>query len=401
MEKQVGQQTFDKVVRDSLSRTTTDVLSLSAWKSPLCNLSRCVNLRATFYVNNADRKIVDEIFSNWIDGIAIDSSGTLTNVLPDFAIGQPQATATNVESTVANFGTGDVTVEIIATTDKGEKLKQYVTVKASEYSAAVFPAGTKIAKIEADPDKLYLQSDYSNDTYPRKTTESESFGEANVAYSKNDFVTAESKARDALKVNPDSPTLQALLGRALLAQNKQPEAANIFAAALKIEPLPIVAYGWAHQGLGEIALQQNRADEATRHFRFAAAADLDAASTIAARDGMLKADRAANAIKIPEDIRAFFQKFDAAVLQGTAEVVNPFLELGSLRNFAKLLVVRKPSVWVTELLRADPWDATRTAIDVNLKLKIDAKDYSGRAVYVISRSGGKLVLSEVPVFDVK
>jgi tetratricopeptide (TPR) repeat protein len=401
LEKQIGQQIFDKVIRFSLSRTTTDVLSLSAWKSPLCNLSRCVNLRATFYANGADRKLVDEIFNNWIDGLALDSSGYITNVLPDLAVGQPQTTATNVESTVANFGTGDLTVEIVATTDKGEKLKQYVPVKASEYSAAVFPAGTKITTIEVDPDKLYLQSDYSNDIYPRKPSESELFGMANLAYSKNDFATAENKAREALKTNPDSPTLQALLGRALLSQNKREEAANIFGTALKSEPLPIVAYGWAHQGLGEIALQQNRADDAARHFRFAYAADLDAITSINARDGALKAERAANAIKIPEDIRAFFQKFDAAVLQSTAEVVNPFLELGSLRNFAKLLVVRKPSAWVTEPLRAEEWDATRTAVDVNLKIKIEGKDYSGRAVYVISRSGGKLVLSEVPVFDVK
>jgi tetratricopeptide (TPR) repeat protein len=401
MEKQFGQQVFDKVLRVSLSRTTTDVLSLSTWRSPLCNLSRCVNLKATFYANDADRKIVDEIFSNWIDGVSMDSSGTLTNVLPDIAVGQPQTTTTKVESTVANFGTGDLTVEIVATTDKGEKLKQYVAVKASEYSAAVFPAGTKIKTIEADPDKLYLQSDYSNDIFPRKPSESESFGQANLAYSKNDFVTAESKVRDALKSSPDSPNLQALLGRALLAQSKQAEAANIFVTALKIEPIPIVAYGWAHQGLGEIALQQNRPDEAARHFRFAAAADLDAATTIAARDGALKAERAANAIKIPEDIRAFIQKFDAAVLQSTADVVNPFLELGSLRNFARLLVVRKPAIWATELLRADEWDATRTAVDVNLKIKIEGKDYSGRALYVVSRSGGKLRLSEVPLFDVK
>jgi hypothetical protein len=36
-----------------------------------------------------------------------------------------------------------------------------------------------------------------------------------------------------------------------------------------------------------------------------------------------------------------------------------------------------------------------------LKIKIEGKDYSGRAVYVISKAGGKMLLSEVPVFDVK
>jgi tetratricopeptide (TPR) repeat protein len=391
IEKQIGQQTFDKALRSSLSRTTVDVLSLNEWRSPLCGVSRCVNLKATLLANGADRKVVDEIFTNWID----------TVVLPNFAIGQPQKAATGIESTVANFGTGDLTIEVLATTDKGQKLRQAVTVKASEYGTVTFPAGSNIVNIETDPDKLYLQSDYSDDLYPRKSSETESFGQANIAFSKNDFPTAEAKARDALKANPDAPTLQALLGRTLLAQNKRDEAARLFETVLKTEPLPIQAYGWAHQGLGEIALQQNNAAEAARHFRLAAAADLDAASTITARDGALKAERAAGAIKIPEDIRTFLQKFDAAILQSTAAAVDQFVDLGNLRKFAQLLVVRKPTLWVTEPLRIEEWDATRTAVDVTLKTKIEGKDYSGRAVYVISRAGGKVLLSEVPVFDVK
>jgi tetratricopeptide (TPR) repeat protein len=391
IEKQIGQQAFDKVLRSSLSRTTVDALSLNEWRSPLCSLSRCVNLKATLLANGADRKAVDELFTNWIDTI----------VLPDFAIGQPQKTATGVESTVANFGTGDVTIMVVATTDKGAKLRQNVLVKASEYGAVTFPANTVITTIEADPDKLYLQSDYANDIFPRLPSESESFGKANLAFGKNDFATAETMAREALKASPNAPTLQALLGRALLAQNKRDEAAKIFDAVLKAEPLPIQAYGWAHLGLGEISLQMNKPADADRHFGFAAAADLDAATTIAARDGALKAERAANAIRVPEDIRAFLQKLDAAILQSTSTAVNQFVELGSLRRFAQSLVVRKPSTWTTEALRSEEWDATRTAIDVILKIRIEGKDYSGRAVYVVSRAGGKTLLSEVPVFDVK
>jgi hypothetical protein len=52
-------------------------------------------------------------------------------------------------------------------------------------------------------------------------------------------------------------------------------------------------------------------------------------------------------------------------------------------------------------LRAEEWDANRTAVDVTLRIKIEGKDYAGRAVYIISRAGGKLLLSEVPTFDVK
>jgi hypothetical protein len=422
IERTFGAPAFDKALRSSLSRGRVDALSLSGWMAPqqtqlaqgqqgqqgqqrrggpqphpLCQFSRCANFKENLVSAGADRKLVNELFNNWIE----------TVTLPDFAIGQPQNTANGVESTIANFGSrerddlpGDFTVEVVATTG-GEKIQKTVTVKAGEYGSVNFPAGVDIKTIEIDPDKNYLQSDYSNDVFPRRSSQSEAFGQANLAFSKNDFATAEAKAREGLAASSNAPTLQALLGRALLAQKKNDEAEKIFNDALKAEPMPIQAYGLAHLGLAELAMQQNRFDAAAKHFRFAAAADLDAATTIGARDGALKAERGANAVKIPDDVRAFLQKFDAAVLQGNSAAVNPFVELGNLRKFAQNLVVRKPSIWATEALRAEEWDASRTAVDVTLKIKIEGKDYSGRAVYIISRTGGKLLLSEVPTFDVK
>ncbi|MFN0088442.1 MAG: hypothetical protein ACKVX9_23835 [Blastocatellia bacterium] len=402
IERQVGRQTFEAALRASLSRSKVDALSLSGWwlpqqgraaaqQHPLCFLSRCANFKENLIAAGADRKLVAEIFSNWIETVS----------LPDFAIGQPQNTANGIESTIANFGTGDFTVDVLATRENGEQMRQKVTVKASEYGAITFPAGTAIKLIEVDPDSLFLQADYTNDQFPRIASQSEAFGLANVAYSKNDFAAAEARAREGLAATPNDPTIQALLGRALLAQKKTEEAARLFETALKSEPLPIQAYGWSHLGLAEIALLANNHAEAARHYRFAAAADLDAATTITARDGAQKAERAANAIQIPEDIKAFLLRFDAAVLQGQAVSVNPFVELGNLRKFAQSLVIRKPSVWATEALRTEEWDANRTAIDVALKIKIEGRDYAGRALYVVTRSGGKVTLSEVPVFDVK
>jgi hypothetical protein len=414
IERRSGAQAFETAVRSSLSRNKVDALSLAGWlapqqgqlgqlaqlaqqrrgasqPAPLCQFSRCANFKENLISSGADRKIVNELFNNWIDTVA----------LPDFAIGQPQNTANGIESTIANFGSGDFTVEVMATNDKGEKIPRTVTVKAGEYGSVNFPAGGAIKTIEVDPDKIYLQSDYSNDVYPRRPSQAEAFSQANLAFSKNDFATAEAKAREGLAATSNAPTLQALLGRALLAQKKNDEAAKIFNDALKAEPLPIQAYGLAHFGLAELAMQQNQFGAAAKHFRFAAAADLDAATTIAARDGALKAERGANAVKIPDDVRAFLQKFDAAVLQGSSDAVNQFVELGNLRKFAQRLAVNKPSSWTTEALRAEEWDANRTAVDVTLKIKIEGKDYAGRAVYVISRAGGKLLLSEVPIFDVK
>ncbi|MGH9755089.1 MAG: hypothetical protein ACREA2_20110 [Blastocatellia bacterium] len=405
IERAVGGPAFETALRSSFSRGKVDALSLAGWRAPqqgrggaqqhpLCQFSRCANFKENLISAGADRNLVNDLFINWIDTVA----------LPDFAIGQPQNTANGVESTVANFGSGDFTIEVVATNDKGEKIPKTVTVKAGEYSSVNFPAGAVIKTIEVDPDKTYLQGDYSNDVFPRRPSQSEAFSQANLAFSKNDFATAEAKAREGLAATSNSsgaPTLLALLGRALLAQKKNDEAARIFNDVLKAEPLPIQAYGLAHFGLAELAMQQNKFDAAAKHFRFAAAADLDAATTIAARDGSLKAERGSGAVKIPDDIRAFLQRFDAAVLQGSSDAVNQFVELGNLRKFAQNLVVRKPSTWVSEALRAEEWDASRTAVDVTLKIKIDGKDYAGRAVYVISRAGGKLLLSAAPTFDVK
>ncbi|HMB29500.1 MAG TPA: hypothetical protein VKS99_15430, partial [Blastocatellia bacterium] len=341
IEKTFGVLAFEKALRSSLSRGKVDALSLTGWLAPqqtqqgqgqqrrgapqphpLCQFSRCASFKENLVSAGADRKLVNELFNNWIE----------TVTLPDFAIGQPQNTANGVESTVTNFGSGDFTVEVVATNEKGEKISRTVTVKASEYGSVNFPAGVDVKTVEVDPDKICLQSDYSNDVFPRRPSQSEAFGQANLAFSKNDFATAEAKAREGLVATSYAPTLQALLGRALLAQKKNDEAAKMFDDALKAEPLPIQAYGLAHFGMAELAMEQSKFDAAAKHFRFAAAADLDAATTIAARDGALKAERGANAVKIPDDVRAFLQKFDAAVLQGNAAVVNPFVDLGNLRK---------------------------------------------------------------------
>ena len=81
----------------------------------------------------------------------------------------------------------------------------------------------------------------------------------------------------------------------LLAQNKLDEAEKEFRAALD-ERLPTpFALGWGNIGLGEIALRKGQAAEAARRFNEAVRAEADYASTLAARNGRIKAEAAANA----------------------------------------------------------------------------------------------------------
>jgi hypothetical protein len=392
VEKKLGADTFKQLVRRTLDRQRTDVLTLSDWRNPLCGAARCASFKNELLNATAqpEREAMQSVFAQWVE----------TVVLPDFAVGQPQPAAGGLESAVVNFGDGEFTVDVIATTESGEKISRTVALKAGEYGAVTFPAGTKLARLEVDPEKVYVQKDYTNDTFPRRPPAGALYGQASLAFGKGEFAAAEAKAREALAAEPNTPTLQALLGRALLAQKKNDEAAKAFAEALKSNPVPLQAYGWSHLGLGELALQRGAHAEAANHFRLAAAAELDPATTEAAREGALKAERAANAVKLPDDVKAFLQQFDAAMLQGP-NAVAPLVEQGNLRDFVRRLIVTKPAAWATEPLRAEAWDADRTAVDVNLRVKVEGKDYTGRAVYVLSRAGGKLKLSDVPSFDVK
>ncbi len=390
IEKQIGITVFDGLVRQMLDRQRADVLSLAEWKGPLCGRTRCTNVRAMLLAGGAVRQTVNDTFAQWIE----------TVVVPDFAVGQPQKTASGFESTIVNFGNGEFTVDIVATTDKGEKLRQTVPVKGGEYGSIQLPADKQIVSVEADPDKAYPQKDYSNDSYPRRASAADLFGQANQALSNGDLKTAEAKGREALAASPDSPSLMAFVGRVLLSAKKHEEASQVFNAALKNDLVTIQAYAWAHLGLGTMSAEQKKPAEAMRHFRLAANADLDVPTTIAARNGLIAAEVETGTLRIPEEVRAILKQMDAAILQSTADAVNAFVDVGNLRRFAQSLVIRKPAVWTTEPTRAEELDANRVAVDVLLKIKIDGKDYAGRALYILRKSGGKLLLSDVPIFDV-
>jgi hypothetical protein len=391
IEKQIGQPAFDALARRIVDRQRVDILSLAEWRSPLCGAARCASLKGLLLSSGGDSRAVNDLFTQWIE----------TVVLPDFAVGQPQTTASGVESTIVNFGNGDFAVAVLAITDTGEKLRQSVNVKGGEYGSVSLPSDKKIVSIEADPEKSFPQKDYSNDAFPRRPSAVDLFGQANLAFANGDLKTAESKAREAITGAPDSPALQAFLGRILLAQKKNDEAAQIFNTVLKSELITIQAYAWAHLGLGALAAEQKKPAEAAPHFRLASAAEVDVATTIQARNGAVAAEQEAGAIKISDDIRSLLKQMDSSILQGSAEAVNPLVDLGNLRRFAQSLVVRKPSVWITEPLRTEDWDANRVAVDVTLKIKIENREHSGRALYVLRRAGGKMLLSEVPIFDVK
>src|SRR6185295_12255314 len=138
-------------------------------------------------------------------------------------------------------------------------------------------------RIEIDPDKLYPQLDYGNDIAPRARDLSDALNEATRQFGAQDYVRAESVAREIIAIAPRMQEARVILARALLGQNKTDEAEKLFRAALD-EALPTPAtIAWSNIGLGEISLKRGQIAEASKRFNDAVRAEGEYATSLAAR----------------------------------------------------------------------------------------------------------------------
>src|SRR4029077_15534445 len=126
-EKRIGRQAFDDFIHQALEQQRVNVLTVTDCKAPLCDAMRCVSVKGALG-QGAQRNVINDFFAQWIENV----------VMPDFAVGQPQTVATGVESALANFGSGDFRVEVVAATEDGKQLRQTVTVKGGEIGAVTF-----------------------------------------------------------------------------------------------------------------------------------------------------------------------------------------------------------------------------------------------------------------------
>jgi hypothetical protein len=153
IEKQIGREALDQVVRGMLDRQKIDVLSVVEWKAPLCTVSRCANVKGILTSNASQRAAITDVFAQWIENVTV----------PDFAIGQPQKSATGWESTVVNFGSGDFTIPIIAVDDKGARFEQR-DGKGRRVWIVTF--ASPVPNVDRGrSDKVLIQKDYGNDAF--------------------------------------------------------------------------------------------------------------------------------------------------------------------------------------------------------------------------------------------
>jgi tetratricopeptide (TPR) repeat protein len=319
----------------------------------------------------------------------------------DLMIGLPQQRGSDWVSALRNLGSTDALVTVTATTDRGEQLSAEATIPARNFSDVIFKTTSKLVRAEVDPEKLYPQLDYANDSAPRTRDLGEAIAEATRFFGAQDYAKSESLAREILAVHPRMQEASIILGRALLGQNRNDEAEKLFRTALD-ETLPTSgAIAWANIGLGEISLKRGQAAEAAKRFNDAVRADADYGSSLAARAARIKAESVAGAPPVDESVRAFVKQLDQAITSGKKVELDSRIVPGELVRFVGGIVGSQPEIWQTTVLRTEALDSNLMAVDVTINAKELGQEQSGTAVLVLSRSGGGWKLSGIELFEVR
>jgi tetratricopeptide (TPR) repeat protein len=378
-----------------ISHTAGREKYINALKSALTQAqSRVVTfeqIRSALAAGGAD---VAKLFAQWIDTI----------IEPDIVIGVPQPGDRPGLQRVnlRNLGTGDVTVDVLAITASGKRLVTSVTVPSEDLTSTDIQTGERITSVEVDPLKLIIQTNYDNDAKPAVTSDFTLFNEGIVAFNRGEHASAETKFREATRLNPRNSLLWAWLARALAAQNKSDEAGKAAETAVRAVPPVTAALAWARITQGQLALSRNSPRDAIEPLRRAVIEASDAPSQYAARDALIKAEQGAGKTEpVDTTIRGFISQFDALIKQPSSEQLFTVVIRANLKRFAQGLTISRPQAWSTEILRVEKIDSNRVAIDVGLKVRADGRDQSGSAVFVMFKTGSGWMLEDVKFFNVK
>lgn len=318
----------------------------------------------------------------------------------DLMVGVPQQRGGEWVAALRNLGSTDAVTTARATSATGEQISVDVTVPARNFSDAVFKTTAKIVRVEIDPEKLYPQLDYSNDSAPRARDLQEGLGEATRQFGAQDYVKAEAIAREILTLSPNMQEARIILARALLGQNRIDEAEKLFRAALE-ETLPTPgALAWGNIGLGEISLRKGQAAEAANRFNDAVRADAEYASSLAARAGRIKAETAANTLQVDSAVRTFIGQMDQVIVSGKKVELESRIVSGELVRFIGGVIGTQPEIWQSRVLRTEQLDANLVAADVSLETKELGRQRSGTAVLLLARTGGGWKLLGLDLFEV-
>ena len=312
--------------------------------------------------------------------------------------GLPQQGTGEAKVALRNTGAVDVTVDVEAVLENGQRMVTPATIPATSFGEVTFKTPVRIRRVEIDKQKLYPQTDFSDDVAPRELTESDPLLAVKRSFDKQDFSGAERIARQILSDYPRHDDVRILLGRSLLAQNKTSDAEIEFRAVLD-EKLPTSrSVAWALVGLAEVALRSGRNDQAAKLAGEAIRAEGEYGASLAARNVRNK-----TGISAPVDpsISGFFGQWDRAAAANQKTQLDALVLRGEASRFSGG-VAGQTAAWKTDIQHVDMIDANTALVEANLAIKLLNRDpESGMAVFRLARSGSGWKIRAVDVFEVR
>jgi len=316
----------------------------------------------------------------------------------DLLVGLPQPAGAETKVALRNAGTNDVTVTVEATTASGEKLRADSTIRATSYGEVAFRTPAKITRVEIDTEKLYPQTEYSNDVAPKELTDSDPLLAVKKLFDKQDFAGADSTARTVLRRYPRNDEVRTLLARSLLALNRGTEAESEFKAVLD-EKLPTArSLAWSNVGLGELAAKAGQNAQAAKYAEAAIQADAEYGASLAARN---LRNRINSTTAIDADIKDYFSRFDRAAISNHKTEIDALVLPGEVTRFSGG-VSGSTEQWQSLIKQVDKLDANTMLVETGLTIKLlNREPETGTAVFRLVRTASGLKLVSVDMFEVR
>jgi tetratricopeptide (TPR) repeat protein len=312
--------------------------------------------------------------------------------------GLPQVVGGETKIALRNTGTGDATVDVAAILDNGERMSASTTVRAASFGEVIFRTARKIIRVEIDTDKLYPQTEYSDDVAPRETTDTDLLLAVKRDFDRQAFAEAEKTARTVLRYSPRFDDVRILLARSLLGQNKIAEAEKEF-TAVRDEKLPTArSLAWAAVGLADVASRGGREADAIRYAAEAIKADGELGAGLAARNVRNKFNKPS---PIDESIKTFFTRFDQAAISNRKADLDALVVPGEVTRFVGG-ISGGTTQWKSDLRHADIIDADHVLVEAAMTVRLLNREVeTGMAVYKLTRVAGNWKLSGVEIFEVR
>jgi tetratricopeptide (TPR) repeat protein len=313
-------------------------------------------------------------------------------------VGLPQQGAGETKAALKNDGSTDVTVNVQATLANGEKMLAPVTIRATSFGEVSFRTSNKVTRLEVDSEKLYPQTNYSDDVAPRETTESDPQLAVKRAFDKQDFAGAEYAAKLVLRDYPNFDEVRVLYGRSLLALNRNSEAEREFKAALD-EKLPTArTLAWANLGLAETAFRGGQTAPALKFAEAAIRADAEYGASLAAR---LLRNKIAAVTDVPEEIKAYFANFDRVATANRKADLDALVIPGEATRFISG-VSGQTTEWKTTPTHVDRLDPNTILVETQMSVRLlNRENETGMTVYRLVKTGSAWKLYSVDIFEVR